>query len=139
MPKSFDWRELLKSHPVFSSLDETEVARLLTDEVSQERTCARDDLIVRAGEAGDSFFLIGTGSVQVSVSENPIAVLEAGDFFGEIAMLDQRPRSASITARESCTVLEVVGEAFRQCLTAHPGVEAKLRATANMRLSQSRQ
>lgn len=138
-PKSFDWRGLLKSHSIFSRLSETEVARMLKDEVSQERTCARDVLIVKAGETGDSLFLIGAGSVQVTVSGNPIAVLGQGDFFGEIAVLEGRMRSASVTAREPCTVLEIAGETCRQLFTAHPEIEARVRATASMRLSQSRQ
>ena len=139
MAKSFDWRQLLETHPIFSSLGETEVEQILTDEVSQERICPENDYIVKAGEVGDSLFLIGAGSVQVTVAGSPTAVLGQGDFFGEIAVLDRRPRSASVIVRESCTVLEIPGEAFRQLLAAHPDVDADLRATANMRLSQQRQ
>lgn len=139
MAKSFDWRQLLKTHPIFSSLGEEEVERLLTDDVSQERTCMKDALIVKAGEVGDSLFIIGSGSVQVSVPGSSTAILEQGDFFGEIAVLDRRPRSASVTARESCTMLEIPGEALRQLLAAHSDIDAKLRSTADMRLSQQRQ
>ena len=139
MPKSFNWQEFLKGHPIFSSIAETEAAHLLTDEASQERACVRDDLIVRAGEPGDSFFLIGAGSVQVTVLGNPIAVLGKGDFFGEIAVLERQPRSASVTAREPCTLLEIAGEAFHRLLAAHPEIDTKLRATASLRLGQQRQ
>lgn len=136
MSKSFNWQDLLKGHPVFSSLAETEIACLLTDEASREKSCIRDDLIVRTGEPDDSFFLIGAGSVQVTMLGTSVAVLQAGDFFGEIAVLERRPRSASVTAREQCTLLEIAGEAFRQLLASHPDIDAKLRTTASMRLSQ---
>jgi len=139
MAKSFDWGNLLKTHPIFASLNETEVAHVLMDTVSHERMYSGNDLIVKIGESGDSLFLIGNGSVQVTVAGSSAAVLGHGDFFGEIAVLDRRSRSASVTARESCTVLEIPGEAFRQLLAAHPDVDAQLRATANMRLSQQGQ
>jgi CRP-like cAMP-binding protein len=139
MSKSFNWQELLKGHPVFAGLDEAATVRLLADEASQEKIYPRDSQIVRAGETGESLFLIGSGSVQVTVFGNPIAVLGKGEFFGEIAVLERRPRSASVSAREQCLLLEIAGETFRQLLASHPDIETKLRATASLRLSQQRQ
>jgi CRP-like cAMP-binding protein len=65
--KSFNWRDLLRKHPIFSSLTEAEIANLLRDEVSQERMYPQATTILREGEAGDSIFLISSGSVQVTL------------------------------------------------------------------------
>jgi voltage-gated potassium channel len=134
--KAFPWRTLLQGHPLFAALSEEDILCLLTDEASHERAAATDDLIVRAEDPGDSLFLIGVGSVQVTIWGTAVAILHPGDIFGEIAVLERKPRSASVTARESCTLLEVEGEVFRQLLDAHPEMAAHVRATAAARWSR---
>jgi CRP-like cAMP-binding protein len=135
--KSVDWEDLFRRHPVFSSLTEAEIRQLLTHEASQEREYPLDAIIVRAGEPGDSLFLIGSGSVQVTAFGVPLAVLQAGEFFGEIAVLERKPRTAAVTAREQCLLLEIRGETFRTLLEAHPEIHAKVRAKMNERISRS--
>jgi len=61
--KTFDWADLLDHHPIFSSLNDKEVRRLLQDEVSNERSYAAGTTIIHAGEVGDSILLIGAGSL----------------------------------------------------------------------------
>ena len=134
--KSFDWRVLLQGHPIFAALSAIELSRLLADEASHERLYPQDGLVMRAGDLGDSLFLIGSGSVQVTVAGTAVAILHPGDIFGEIAVLDRRPRSASVTARETCSLLEIDGEMFRGLLAAHPAMLAQVRATAAARLSR---
>jgi CRP-like cAMP-binding protein len=135
--KSLHWKDLLRRHPIFSSFTEAELSHLLTDEASHERTCGQDTLVIRSGDLSDSVFVIGAGSVQVTVLGTVVAILKEGEFFGEIAALERKPRSASVTARERCTLLEVQGEEFRKLLEAHPDIAATVRAQASARLSQS--
>jgi CRP-like cAMP-binding protein len=66
--KTFDWVGLFRNHPVLSGLDDPHVACLLSDDASAERSYAPGEVIVREGESGDSFFLIGAGSVDVTLS-----------------------------------------------------------------------
>jgi CRP-like cAMP-binding protein len=134
-----NWQELFKQSPLFSGLAEAEIAQLLTHEASQERTYVQDDLVVRAGEEGDSLFLIGAGSVQVTVWGVPVATLPAGELFGEMAVLDRKPRAATVTAKENSTLLEIKGEAFRKLLEGHPELRAKVGAKFTERVEQSRQ
>ena len=137
--KSFDWQNFLCNHPLFSSLHEEEIAHLLKDEVAQERMYHQDTAILREGEVGDSVFLISSGSVQVTLRGTggpftPLAVLRAGEIFGEMAVLERKPRSATVLAKENCLLLEIAGEAMRKLLEAHPEMQVKLYTVARDRL-----
>ena len=139
--KSFNWQNLLRSHPIFSSLNEEEIVNLLKDEVSQERVYPQGVIILRGGEVGDSVFLISSGSVQIALrgSEGPVfplAVLQAGEIFGEMAVLERRPRSATVLARENCVLLEIAGKEIRKLLEAHPEVQVKMYTVVRDRLKQ---
>jgi len=139
--KSFNWQTLLRSHPIFSSLTEAEIANLLRDEVSHERVYPPDTVILREGEVSDSIFLISLGSVQVMLRGTggplrSLAILQAGEIFGEMAVLERRPRSATVVAREQCLLLEVAGEELRKLLAAHLEVQVKLYTLVRDRLRQ---
>jgi len=138
--KAFNWQDFLARHPVFSSLTQGEVAQLLKT-ASQERAYSQGSVVVREGESGDSLFLIGRGSAQVTLQgpdgqPSPLAVLKAGDFFGEVAVLERRPRSATVTATKRCRLLEIKGEECRSLLAAHPDMRSKVYAKMNERLGQ---
>jgi len=138
---SFNWQNFLRSHPLFSSLSEEEVAHLLRDEVLQEQTYPQDTAILREGEVGDSAFLIRSGSVQVTLGGAgrplvPLAVLQAGEIFGEMAVLERRPRSATVVAKEECLLLEIAGEEIHKLLEVHPEMQVKLYTIARDRMKQ---
>ncbi len=142
--KSFNWQNLLRSHPIFSSLNEEEIANLLRDEVSQERVYPQGTVILREGEVGDSVFLLSSGSVQVALWGTrgplmPLAILQAGEIFGEMAVLERRPRSATVLARENCLLLEVAGEEIRKLLEAHLEMQVKMYTVVRDRLRQASQ
>jgi CRP/FNR family cyclic AMP-dependent transcriptional regulator len=139
--KSFNWQTLLRSQPLFSSLTEEEIANLLRDEVSHERVYPPDTVILREGEVSDSIFLIGSGSVLVTLQGTrgplrPLAILQAGEIFGEMAVLERKPRSATVVAREQCLLLEVAGEEIRKLLEVHLEVQVKLYTIVRDRLRQ---
>ena len=141
---SFDWRNFLQSHPIFSSLNEEEIANLLRDEVSQERVFPQGAVILRGGEVGDSIFLIRSGAVQVTLEGingplSPLAVLQAGEIFGEMAVLERRPRSATVVAKENCSLLEIAGEEIRKLLEAHLEMQVKIYTIIRDRLRQASQ
>ena len=139
--KSFNWQNLLRSHPIFSSLNEEEIASLLRNEVSQERVYPQDTVILRGGEVGDSIFLISSGSVQITLGGTggplfPLAILQAGEIFGEMAVLERKPRSATVLAKEDCLLLEVAGEEIRNLLEAHLEMQVKMYTIIRDRLRQ---
>ncbi len=141
--QSFHWQDFLKGHALFSSLNEAEVTQLLKGETVQERAYPQGSVILREGESGDSLFLISSGSVQVTVhgpEGRPIllSTLQANEFFGEMAVLERRPRSATVTAVEPCLLLEIQGEAFRKLLDVHADMRAQVHAKMSGRARESK-
>lgn len=144
--KNFNWKDLLGQHSLFESLDSKEVERiiahLLDDKVSEEREYSDGKIIVREGEPGVSVFLVGRGSVQVVLegensADTPIATLRQGEFFGEMALLEKKPRAATVKAKENCVLLEIKGQEFLKLLDEHKDVESKILLKLSERLRQA--
>ena len=139
--KSFPWNPWLSRHPLFASLTEHEITALLQDNVSQERVFPKDYVILKGGEDGDSLFLLSSGSVQISLGGTtgpliPVAVIQTGEIFGEMAVLERKPRSATVVTREQCVLLEIAGAAIRNLLNAHPAMQVQLYTLVRDRLRQ---
>jgi len=137
--KKFDWAGLLRCHPILSGLDGRHMACMLSDEASCEQHYDPGEAIIREGEVGDSFFLIGSGSVEVVLrgaggQTIPLCVLLQGETFGEMGLFERRPRCATVRAREACVVLEVKGEELRRLGEAQPDVEFKVLLKVSERL-----
>jgi len=127
----FDWKSYLKQHPLFSDVGDEDIEQLLTDGASREKSYSQDQIIVKEGEQGDSIYLIGQGTADVflKVSHNQDIVLNSlgeGDTIGEMALFEQRPRSATATATESCILLEIENQAFAQLLKKNPEIGFRL-------------
>ena len=95
--------EILKQVPLFSSLQEDELEAIF--KFSTTRRFPKETMILLEDEDGDTLFIILRGKVKVSnFSESGkeviFSILSEGDFFGEMSLLDGKPRSASVTAIE---------------------------------------
>lgn len=139
MTKSLDWQSILGGHPLFSSLSTEEIEKLLADEVSNERDCPKDYVILREGELGDSIFLIGSGEVSVVSLRNggnkiPLSTLRTGEFFGEMALFERRPRFATVITKERCSLLEIKGQKFLELMREHPDIQFKVLLILSERL-----
>jgi CRP-like cAMP-binding protein len=121
--------EALKGVPLFEGLSRKELVQL-------EREC--EDLEVepgkvlcREGEIGHEFFVIVDGKVQVTRQGRRIATLGGGDFLGEIALVTELPRTATVTAETPVRLFVLTGREFHAVLDQNPKVERKvLRALA---------
>jgi signal transduction histidine kinase/CheY-like chemotaxis protein len=138
--KAFDWAELLRCDSFLSSLDEKNLACVLSDEVSTESSYEPGAVIVREGELGDSIFLIGAGSAEAVLSAGGdqtivLSRMRRGETFGEMGFFERRPRSATVRACESCVVLEIKGPELRALADAHPevGFKALLHVSERLR------
>ena len=88
--------ELLKRVPLFAELGDKELERLARS--FRDRTFSAGQEVVTEGRGGVGFFVIESGEAAVSVHGEERASIGPGDYFGEVALIDEGPRSASITA-----------------------------------------
>lgn len=138
--KAFPWREFLQKHPILATVrDEKRIDALLEDEGSSEHIYAKDEIIVRQGDVGNSIFMMGSGTAEAVIelgrgASVSLAVMRRGEVFGEMALLERRARSATVQAKEPCTVLEFRGADFEQLMADYPDIEVRLLLKMSERL-----
>ncbi len=97
---------LLSDVPLFAGISAESMSRLAA--VAGEQEFAAGAFIVRQGQVGTGLYVIVAGSVRVERgADDVLATLNAGDFFGELSVIDQQPRNANVQAAEPTTVLAV--------------------------------
>ncbi len=109
-------------------------------ESSTKVTVAKNIEVVRQGDPADAFYIVIDGDLTVLLSRDgakPAAVrtLGAGDWFGEIGLLERVPRTATVRSDTTCQLLRIGGEDFFDALTMHPGIYGALREGAAARLA----
>ena len=114
-PVEEDHYRRLREHPVFAPLPIDTLERLSHDLV--DLTPARGERIITQGEPGDRFYLIAAGRVEVFVDGAFRRNQSEGDCFGEIALLNDVPRSATVTALEECRLLALNRDRFITAVT----------------------
>lgn len=132
-----DTVQLLRQVSIFAELPQ-EIVADLAKRVWQ-KTAEAGSVIVSHEEAGDALFVIASGKVKVVLygetgREIILSILRAGDFFGEMALLDKQPRSANVVAVEESQLLGLDREAFQTHLTAHPSTALAVLAEMSRRL-----
>jgi len=120
--------------PFFDGLNAQQIAAITS--LLKFQTVALGDVLIRAGEEGDCMYFIVSGSVDVDFGGARPVILKDGDFFGEIALLRNTPRTATVRARGRCQLLLLDVKDFRQFLAGSPQVAQQIAATAEQRLSQ---
>ena len=110
---------LLRNVPLFSVLPENQLA-VLTSLVSR-KTFPRGTTIIAAGDTTESLYVIISGRLKVMMSDDEgreviLAILGPNEFFGEMGLLDDHPRSASVVAIEACELLTLAKRDFKKCL-----------------------
>ena len=113
----------LKQVPLFQHLDEHALQRLARR--ARRLTLDSGTIVLREGDASDSLYVILTGRVRVSREAAPgqvieLEVLGAGSFFGELALLDSGPRSATVATMTACTVLVIDKRLFATLMHEAP-------------------
>ena len=102
------------------------------------RSYTKDSIIFFEGEPGDELFIIQKGSVKiVKITENNeilLAVLKAGDIFGEMALLESKPRAAGAVAYEDCQLMAVNRANFQHMITSQPQLIARLTTLLSERI-----
>jgi len=130
---------LLAISPLFSVLSPGERRQLMKEvSFSTHRRTAR---IVEEGQAGDRMYVVISGEVEVSTVKEtmvvPLALLKSGDFFGEVAVITDRPRTASVTAKTDISVAEIPRASVAGVMGKHPEIEQLLSQYIQMRVENT--
>ena len=110
---------MLRSVPLFASFPE-EPLRLLATVVTR-RSATRGSIIMAAGDPTDSLYIVLSGRLKVMMSDAEgkeviLTILGPGEFFGEMGLIDDSPRSASVVAIEPCELMAITRRDFKKCL-----------------------
>lgn len=131
---------MLQNIPLFSVLGTDELGAI--ERLAVTRNYPKNSVIINEGDHTDSLYVILSGKVKIFLTDDQqkeviVAIQRAGDYFGELALLDEAPRSASVMTMEPCTLLMITRNAFERHLATEPkiaislmrGVAERLRAT----------
>jgi CRP/FNR family transcriptional regulator/CRP/FNR family cyclic AMP-dependent transcriptional regulator len=132
--------ELLAKVELFSELDPDELLRVA--DVTQTRTLDKDEVVFHAGDPAMAVFIISEGKVKVVVTSSDgkdfiLTVLGAGQVFGEMALLESAPRSASVITASSVELLVLHRDDFQRLLNTTPSISRKLMAILSRRLRKA--
>lgn len=130
----------LSSVPLFSGLDQ-ELLEDIADKMDSAR-CSKGDELIREGESGDRFFVVARGTLEVLKKapdghQERVEIFEDGDCFGEIALLKDLPRTATVRALTPVTYLTLKRDHFLRLVGRVPGMRDKLEAMIQARLDEN--
>lgn len=116
---------MLKNVSLFSDLPEDAINAVSA--LATTRTYAKNTIIISEGDDSDSLYAVLSGKVKVYLSDDEgkeiiINILSGGDYFGELALLDDEPRSASVMTLEESKLAVLSKSAFEDCLSKNPQV-----------------
>jgi CRP/FNR family cyclic AMP-dependent transcriptional regulator len=114
---------MLRSVPLFANLDDKLLTRL--EGIAVKRTYPRNTILISKGDATDHLFVVLSGKLKVTIADGSgkeiiISLLGAGDYFGEIALIDGEFRTATIVTTEPSEVLTIAREEFHRVLKSSP-------------------
>lgn len=127
----------LSSIPLFSNLSSAHL-ELLSAQASH-RSYAKNIVVFREGDYSDSLYLVIQGRIKIYISgedgrEMSLNELGTGDYFGDLALIDHEPRSASAVTVSPCEVSVIKSEDFLRCLQKNPDIAISLLKTSAKRL-----
>ena len=114
----------LKDMPFFSSFSEQDLAAVAQH--VDEMSVAAGSVLASEGELGDKFFVIESGTAEVTRDGAPLTTLAAGDFFGEVALIREERRIATVTATSAMTLMVMTGSSFRSLDSSMPEIREKV-------------
>jgi CRP/FNR family cyclic AMP-dependent transcriptional regulator len=137
---AMDACELLRTVPIFSELSAIDCEALA--QLASRRRFPKDTVVFFENDEGDSFFMIVSGRIKVTIlgddgREVILTVLGPGDFFGEMALLDDEPRSATAIAIEECELLSLQRSDFESVIANKPSISLALVRVLTARLRKA--
>ena len=109
---------------MFSALNKKEVGRLAS--VADERRVPSGTVLTKEGEAGDEFYVVAEGMAEASIGGRKVGSIPAGSFFGELSLLDEGPRTATVTAELPTRLVVITAKDFGRVLDEVPAISLKI-------------
>jgi len=130
----------LQNIPLFSGLSSAELEEIVA--ITTKRSFPKNNVIINEGDETDSLYLIITGKVKVVLSDEDgkeitISILEPSDYFGELALIDDEPRSARVVTMEQCQFCVINQSDFNHVLDNNPGLVRNLLKGLSKRLREA--
>jgi CRP/FNR family cyclic AMP-dependent transcriptional regulator len=125
--------DALKRAPLFEGLSQNELAELA--QRSEDMELEPGTVLCREGEIGHEFFVIIEGEVEIERRGQSLGIRDGGDFIGEIALLEEIERTATVTAKTPLRVFVLTRTAFKAMVEQHPSVELKVLRTLAHRVA----
>ncbi len=125
----------LKSIDLFRALPGEELAQIA--EIAEELPMGAGDQVFGEGEPGDALYIVVEGKVKVFKGERKLAELGERECFGEMAVLDSEPRSASVVALSEVLLLKIGREEFREILSERPEIAVGIIKVLSRRLREA--
>jgi CRP/FNR family cyclic AMP-dependent transcriptional regulator len=129
--------ELIRQVPLFSELDQKDIRGLAS--TMKERIFNEGDTVATEGQSGVGFFIIDEGEATVSVAGEERAKLGHGDYFGEVALIDDGARTATITAKTPLKCYGMTSWEFRPLVEQNASLAWKMLKTMAKRLRDAEQ
>jgi len=126
--------KLLKKVPLFAGCSKNELRQLAR--IADEIDLREGTVLTREGRSGREFFVLIAGDARVSKKGKKIADLGSGDWFGEIALLTDSPRTATVTATSTVDVLVITDRSFRRVVETMPSIALKVLASIGDRIAR---
>jgi CRP-like cAMP-binding protein len=125
----------LEQVPMFSACTRKELGRIAS--VTQAMTADEGAVVAKEGEPGREFFVIVYGKADVVIGGRTVATLGPGEFFGEMALLDQSPRVGSVVAKEPMGLYRIEARDFGRLIDEVPFLGKKLLRGLALRIRQT--
>jgi CRP-like cAMP-binding protein len=124
--------EALKRATLFEGLSRKQLLELA--KVAEDVDFGAGTVLCRQGDRGQEFFVIMEGEAEVTQNGKRVATCRAGEFFGEIALIEQVPRTATVTAKTPIRFFVITSQNFFRLLDEQPGIERKVLRSLAKRL-----
>ncbi|HEV2356717.1 MAG TPA: cyclic nucleotide-binding domain-containing protein [bacterium] len=124
--------EQLKKVPLFEGVSDADLRRIADS--AKERRFDAGTTIVSVGEPGHGFYLIIDGRAEVKRGDRTIATLGPGEYFGELALIRETPRTATVVAKDPTTCLALTRWDFKGIVVSNPSIAIRLLETVANRL-----
>ncbi|HYW01070.1 MAG TPA: cyclic nucleotide-binding domain-containing protein [Candidatus Acidoferrum sp.] len=116
--------EMLEKTPLWSGLTKLDLRQVI--KASKERSFESGHTVVSKGDPGDGFYLIFEGAAEVRSDGKTLSKLGPGQFFGEMSILDNQPRSADVVTVEPSRILFLSALSFKTLIFANPKIALKM-------------